>query len=146
MRWRLILKGYSPEIVHIQGSTNIAADTHNHLELDENENTIQTNIQSMVEHFALDRNDLLDNLHSVNYKTIMKFQQKDKTLIETANIKAKSYYIKHFHGADKKYSLISRKGKTVIPDPLQVRLAEWYLNTLCHPGETRMELSISPHF
>ena len=100
----------------------------------------------MAEHFTLNRNDLLDYLYPVNYKTIMKFQQKDKTLIETAKIKTNSYSIKHFHGADKKYSLICRKDKIVIPDPLQVRLVEWYYNTLCHPGETRTELSISQHF
>ena len=99
----------------------------------------------MTEHFALDKNDLPDYLHPVNYKTIMKFQQKDKTPIETAKMKTNSYSIKHCHGTGKIHSLICRKDKIVIPNPLQVRLVEWYHNTLCHPGETRTELSISQH-
>ena len=34
----------------------------------------------------------------------------------------------------------------VIPKQLEKLVVEWYHNALCHPGETRTELSISQHF
>ena len=59
-------------------------------------------MSSLAEYFLLDIEDVL---HPVNYKTIMQYQQNDKNLIETAKLN-KDYSIKHFHEADKKYSLI----------------------------------------
>ena len=100
----------------------------------------------MAEHFALSKNDLPEDIHPTNYKTIMKHQQKDKNLIKTAKSKPKEFVIKHFHGADKKYSLICRKHKIVIPKQLEKRVVEWYHHTLCHPGETRTELTIGQHY
>ena len=37
-------------------------------------------------------------------------------------------------------------GKIVVPESLQLPLTEWYHNTLCHPGETRTEMTIKQHF
>ena len=34
----------------------------------------------------------------------------------------------------------------MIPKQLEKQVVEWYHNALCHPGETRTELSISQHF
>ena len=45
----------------------------------------------------------------------MKFQQKDKSLIEIAKEKPKDYSIKQFHGAGKTYSLIHKHRKIMIP-------------------------------
>ena len=87
-----------------------------------------------------------DVLHPTSFKTIMRFQQKDKSLIEIAKEKPKDYSIKQFHGAGKKYSLICRRGKIVIPKQLQKTLVEWYHSVLSHPGETRTELTIGQHF
>ena len=75
----------------------------------------------------------------------MKSQQQDKTLIETAKLD-KKYSIKHFHGADKKYSLICRNNKIVIPKDLQEPMVQWYHKYLSHPGTMRTELTISQHF
>ena len=58
----------------------------------------------------------------------------------------KDYSIKRFYGADKKYSLICRQHQIVIPKLLEQQVVEWYLNALCHPGETNTEPSISQHF
>ena len=33
----------------------------------------------------------------------------------------------------------------MIPKLLEKQVVEWYHNTLCHPGETRTELSIAQH-
>ena len=60
---------------------------------------------SLIELFFLEKEDVL---RPVNYKNIIRYQQNDKPLIETAKLN-KYYFIKHFHGADKKYSLICRK-------------------------------------
>ena len=45
-----------------------------------------------------------------NYKTIIRYQQHDKPLIETAKLN-KDYSIKYFYGADNKYALIYRNLK-----------------------------------
>ena len=44
----------------------------------------------------------------------MPYEQIDKSLVETAKLN-KGYSIQNFQGADKKYSLICRKHKIVIP-------------------------------
>ena len=45
----------------------------------------------------------------------MRLQQKDKSLIEIAKEKPKDCSIKQFHGAGKKYSLIYKNRKIMIP-------------------------------
>ena len=45
----------------------------------------------------------------------MRFQQKDKSLIEITKEKPNDYPIKQFHGAGKTDSLICRHGKIMIP-------------------------------
>ena len=53
-------------------------------------------------------------LHPVNSRTVIQYQQNDEFLIEIAKSN-KDYITKHFHKADKNYSLIYRKHKIVIP-------------------------------
>ena len=48
----------------------------------------------------------------------MRFQQKDKSMIEIAKEKPIDYSIKLFYGAGKTYSLICRQEKIVIPKPI----------------------------
>ena len=57
-----------------------------------------------------------------SFKTIMRFRQKDKSLIDIAKEKPKDYSIQQFHGAGKTYSLIYRHGKIVIPKQIQKSL------------------------
>ena len=71
----------------------------------------------------------------------MQYQQNNKPLIETAKLK-KDYSIKHFNGADKKYSHIC----IVFQKSLKKQLVEWYYNASFYPGETHTELSIALHF
>ena len=105
-------------------------------------NPFKPNMSSLAEHFSLVKEDVL---HPVSYKTIFQYQQNNKPLIKTAKLN-KDYSIKHFHGTDKKYSLICRKNKILIPKLLEKQVVKWYHNALCHPGETCMELSIAQHF
>ena len=81
MRWRLILEEYSPELIYIQGSKNVAADALSRLELTETTKPITADAQSLAEHFALEEEDIL---HPTSYKTIMRYQQLDKPLIKLA--------------------------------------------------------------
>ena len=142
MRWRLILEEYSPELIYIKGTKNIPADALSRLELVTDPEPIKADPQTLAEQFAIEKEDLS---HPTSYKSIMKSQQLDKTLIETAKLD-KKYSIKHFHGADKKYSLICRNNKIVIPKDLQEPMVQWYHKYLSHPGTTRTELTIAQHF
>ena len=111
MRWRVILEEYNSELIYIQGSKNIAADALSRLDLVDTYIPIKHNMSSLAGYFSLEREDVL---HPVNYKTIMRYQQNNNPLNETAKLN-KDNSIKNFHGADKKYSLICRKHKIVIP-------------------------------
>ena len=57
----------------------------------------------MSENFALNNEDIN---HTIGFKTIMRFQQRDNSLIEIVPEKPDDYSIKQFHGAGKTYSLI----------------------------------------
>ena len=142
MRWRLIVEEYNPELIHIQGSKNIAADALSRLDIVDTNNSIKPNMSSLAEYFSFEKEDVL---HPAKYKTIMQYQQNNKPLIETAKLN-KSYSIKYPHEADKKYSLICRKHKIVIPKLLEKQLVEWYHNALYHPRVTCTELSIAQYF
>ena len=83
-----------------------------------------------------------DTSHPTNYKTIMLNQQKDKDLIKIAQ-NNKDYSIQNFHRAD---IFIRKNLKIVIPKQIEKHVVEWNHNALCHPGETRTELSISQLF
>ena len=68
MQWRLILEGYSPELIHIQGSKNIAADALNRLDIVDTPNPVKNSIKSIIEHYGLEDEDIS---HHTHYKTIM---------------------------------------------------------------------------
>ena len=104
-RWRLILKEYSPELIYIHSSKNVTADALSRLDLDTNAVPIQATAHDMAEHFALEEEDIL---HPPSYKAIMCYQQKENSLTKIAK-EHDNYSIKHFHGTDKKYSLICNK-------------------------------------
>ena len=54
-------------------------------------------MSSLAEYFSLEKENVL---HPINYKSIMRYQQNDKSLVETSEI-YKDYLIKHLHGVDK---------------------------------------------
>ena len=53
----------------------------------------------------------------------MQYHENNKSLIETAKSN-NEYSIKHFHMVDKKYSLICRKHKIVIPKVLEKQVVD----------------------
>ena len=62
----------------------------------------------------------------------MQYQQNNKSLVDTAK-SSKDYSIKHFHRANKKYYLICRKHKNLIPKLVEKQEVKYYHNTLYHP-------------
>ena len=86
---------------------NITADTLSRLDIVDTNNLIKTKMLSLAEHFSLEKEDIL---HPLIYKTIMQYKQNKKLLIETAKLN-KDYSMKHFHGVDKKHSLICEKAQ-----------------------------------
>ena len=83
-------------------------------------NPIKPNIPSVSEHFSFEKEDFL---HQVNYKTIMQYQQNDKSLIEIAKL-SKDYSFKNFHRKDKKNCLLCRKHTSMIPKSLEKQVVE----------------------
>ena len=82
MRWRLILEDHNPELIYIQGSNHIAVDTLSWLDIVDTKNPIKPNIISLTENFSLEKEDIL---HPVNYKTMIRYQQSNKSLIDILN-------------------------------------------------------------
>ena len=99
MRWQLILEEFSPKIIYIKGSKTIVADALSRLyKLDKmnkvdnlnntntnpNNNKVEPTLESLSDNFASNKEDII---HHTSFKTIMRFQQKDKSLIEIAKEK-----------------------------------------------------------
>ena len=75
----------------------------------------------------------------------MQYQQKDKKLIKIVE-NNRDYSIQNIHGANKKYSLIYKNCKIVMPKQLEKQVIELYHNISYHSREIHSELSISQHF
>ena len=104
MRWQLILKEFSPELIDMKGSKNIVAyalsriDKIDNLDItNPNNNKVGPTLESLSENFDLNKEDVL---HPTGFKTIMRFQQKDKSLIEIAKEKPNHYSIKQYCRVD----------------------------------------------
>ena len=105
-------------------------------------NPIKLNPSSLIKHFSLEKEDIF---HSVNYKTVIQYQQNKKTLIKIAESN-KDYSITYFHGADKKQFLIYGKYKIVSPEFFQKQVEKEYHNALCHSEEKSSDHFITQHF
>ena len=77
MQWIPILEEYSPELIDIQGSKNIAADVWSRLDVIDTQNLYQNDIKSVYEYNGSENADILHL--STKYKTIM---QNDKNRTE----------------------------------------------------------------
>ena len=84
MRWRLTLEEFNPELIYIEGSQNVVVDALSRLDKSK---------------WKLLHKDVL-------FKTIVRFQQKDKSLIEITKKNPNDHSIKQFHGAGKTYFLL----------------------------------------
>ena len=108
MRWRLIIEEFSPELVYIQGETNIVADALSRLEIIDN---VDYNLSDTQNLDNLSDNDIVN---PITYKNIMVNQQKDKTLIKNASTD-KNYSVNVFRRSETIRHLICYKDKIVTP-------------------------------
>ena len=74
-------------------------------------------------------------------------EQKGDALIKRLMQKSPNRYVvqeRKFSGTT--YKLVTRENKIVLPTSMQRKAVEWYHQILCHPGETRTELTMPQHF
>lgn len=152
MRWRLIAEEYSPDLRYVKGSKNIVADALSRLQLTpslkgECDDTVEDipTLRKLAESFGLEDDDLPDHAFPVSYKLLQQQQQKDSALLKKVRDSKANYQIRSFHGGGKERLLICLNDKIVVPRKLQNRVTNWYHEMLCHPGETRTELTINQH-
>ena len=147
MRWRLIIEEFSPELIYIKGQNNIIADALSRLDMEPPRKADRTpTAEHLAANYALDDDDLPVDTFPVTYSIIMKHQQKDKQLLKLFK-SSKDLKFQEFHGGGKTFKLIvNQDNKIRIPNTLQTRIVEWYHNVLCHPGETRTELTLKQHY
>ena len=58
----------------------------------------------------------------------------------------KGYALEERVHSDKKYKLLTKDGKICVPKSIQPHATKWYHYHLCHPGETRLELTLRQHY
>jgi hypothetical protein len=51
-----------------------------------------------------------------------------------------------FPFGDKTYRIVTKESKITLPKALQTKAVKYYHTTLCHPGETRTELTMAQHY
>ena len=68
MWWSIIFKEYSPVLIYIQGSKNIATNAKNRLDIVDPPNSDKNNIKAVNEYYGLEDEDIS---HSTNYKPVM---------------------------------------------------------------------------
>ena len=115
MRWRQILEEFSPELIYVTGSKNIVTGALSRLNKIYNLNKSSTysinnkgkpTLESLSENFAVNKEYVL---HPTSFKTIMKFQQKDKSLIERKSLK--TIQLQNFMGQVRSILLSIKTGK-----------------------------------
>ena len=85
MRWRLILEEFSPKLINNKGHKKIVSDALSGLDkIDNLKNKNEPTFYNIKEEFSLNN---MEVLNSTSFKTIMRFQHKDKSLIEIADEK-----------------------------------------------------------
>ena len=150
MRWRLIIEEFGADLQHIPGNTNIVANALSRLGIS-NEFSSPETTEEQAAIFAMTKKNVLkdrivEDDFPLSYPTLEAEQRKDKTLQKLALASSTSYSFQMFHGGGKSYKLLCREGKICVPDTLQKKCVDWYHAVLCHPGETRTELTIRQHF
>jgi len=138
MRWRLIIEEFGPDLRYIKGEHNIVADVLSRYNLRETEFSLDA--------FAFDEQDFPEG-YPLSFKQIAYEQKRDPNLQAKLTEKDSKYETKKIKHSSFEYDIIvNGEGKIVLPPSLRKPAAEWYHLFLCHPGETRLELTLRQHY
>ena len=138
MRWRLLIEEFGPELRYIKGENNIVADVLSRLGIKEEEFSLDA--------FAFDDGDYPDS-YPLSLKEIVAEQKKDVNLQTKLALPDSKLRSEERRSSDTTYQVITNEeGKILLPNRLQRRAVEWYHSFLCHPGETRLELTLRQHY
>ena len=139
MRWRMILEEYGPEIIHIKGDENAAADALSRLpkkdevvEPSKKQELYAQEIGEEVDTFPMD----YAKIAEATKKELDKASSKLKDLVRD---KESGYYKFDLEG----HEVVMYKKCIFVPKPLRGRLIRWYHHYLCHPGGRRLAKTLS---
>ena len=139
MRWRLILEEFGPELNYIKGENNIVADVLSRYQLKETEFSLDA--------FALGDDEEDYEVYPLSFKQIAEEQAKDPNLQAKLTEEGTRYRTERIKHSSFNYDIIvNGEGKIVLPPALRRPATEWYHQFLCHPGETRLELTLRQHY
>ena len=147
MRWRLILEEFGPELRYIKGEHNIVADALSRLGMVKEPITEALPSEAAAELFAGEEEEFeFPTEFPLSYAEIQSKQDADDYIKKRLAEADSPYQKQEFPFGDKTFSLVTKKDKIVLPKNLQLRAVNYYHTTLCHPGETRMELTMGQHY
>ena len=109
MRWRPILKEFSPELKYIKGENKVVASALYRLEMSYNQE-----ILNISEIYWYDDAYLPDNAYPIRYHNISRAQKTD-TKINQKLVSHKDYTLDTFCGGDHNHHLIYRNRKICLP-------------------------------
>ena len=149
MRWRLILEEYGPTLHYIKGVHNVVADALSRIGMAkepvaESESPSEEGIADL---YAVNNTGQEFPLYyPLSYKEIQARQENDAALQKKKREKNSLYKETLISFGDKKFNIITKDNKIVLPKALQHKAVQWYHVALMHPGETRTELTMSQHY
>ena len=138
MRWRMILEEYAPEIIHIKGEQNIAADALSRLPIQEIEETPKNNHELFAQEIGEDL-DAFPLEYARLAEETKEEMEASSTLKSLLKDKTSGYTKYDLEG----HEIIMHKQMIYVPKPLRGRLIGWYHHYLCHPGGTRLAKTLS---
>lgn len=162
IRWRLLLEEFSPQVKHVKGEDNDAADALSRLEMSEDEyDTINNHDYNqpleycdVMEKFMMLRIDKEESFTSVSHAEFLDSafplkplmlateQTRDEELQEDFQNNIDEYTVKTVQGSE----LIHYDNRIYVPDVCVRGVIKWYHQMLVHPGSVRLIQTIKSLF
>jgi RNase H-like domain found in reverse transcriptase len=147
MRWQLLLEEYGPELIYIKGENNIIANALSGLELVEEPNTEELSKEQVASLFTGDIREFdLPTDYPLSYAEIQEKQRTDRYLCLIRLEKDSPYKYTTFKFVGRDFNLVTKEDKIVLLKALQHKAVQYYHAILCHPGQTRTELTMAQHY